>query len=447
MRNLINRVRLICTFTGWTIILGTACTRAPEADSSKSTPRFKLIPADTVYFNSFVDCNMAEAWVGDTFRIFPGKYGEDPLWGNAHDLKFADGLNADEAFSSRTNAFHEPSMPPNAPVGKPGLHGAVWFETVYQDTSDRTGKTLFAIYHNENYPSTLPWDAFTGSGYKDEKWPQGLKGPESPAAVCRIGIMKSVDGGRSWENKGIFIEDYQSRLILKPHNTSNTFAGGVGDPSAVACGDYLYLFFGEYSYPGMYEEGTWNDDKEWSGQCISVARISLGELNMPEGKAKRWDGKSFSVPYNQAGSPVASLQIPRNEGGGPASSPSGGFHWGPSVSWNTYLNSWVMLMGKVTGSSWAGSSIYISFNPNKDLGKGSNSQEWSKPQLLLDKPGYFLWYPSLQPMNTPGDIANKRTCLKLDQRARLFVKNIKPERSEYMSEYIIEFEQQQQAFK
>ena len=41
---------------------------------------------------------MAEAWIGDTFRIFPGKYGEDPLWGNARDLKFADGKNADEAF-------------------------------------------------------------------------------------------------------------------------------------------------------------------------------------------------------------------------------------------------------------------------------------------------------------------------------------------------------------
>jgi hypothetical protein len=42
-------------------------------------PKFKLIAADKIKFNSFVDCNMAEAWVGDTFRIFPGKYGEDPV--------------------------------------------------------------------------------------------------------------------------------------------------------------------------------------------------------------------------------------------------------------------------------------------------------------------------------------------------------------------------------
>lgn len=42
-------------------------------------PTFKLIPAPKVVFNSFVDCNMAEVWVEDTFRIFPGKYGEDSL--------------------------------------------------------------------------------------------------------------------------------------------------------------------------------------------------------------------------------------------------------------------------------------------------------------------------------------------------------------------------------
>jgi hypothetical protein len=412
------------------------------ADNQKnrgSSPGFSLIPSDTVYFNSFVDCNMAEAWVGDTFRIFPGKYGEDPLWGDARDLKYADGSNAYEAFSSDTSDFREPDLPANVPPGTNGLHGAIWFETVYQDSSDASGKTLYAIYHNENYPSTLPWDEATGTGYIDNKWPQGLKGPESPAAVCRIGVMKSIDGGRSWENKGIFIEDYQSRLILKPHNTSNTFAGGVGDPSAVRSGDYLYLFYGEYGYPGVYSEDKWSPEKEYKGQCISVARISLKDLDDPAGKARRWDGTGFNAPSDGIGSPVISLQEPFGEGGGPASSPAGGFHWGPSVSWNEYLGCWVMLMGYVTGPSWAGSSLYISFNPNKDLGDGSNSQGWSKPILLLDKPGYFLWYPSLQPLNSPEDIKKKYTSLRLGQRARLFVKYIKPDKSEYKSELIIEF--------
>lgn len=408
-----------------------------ESDTETLNPSFTLTTTDTLYFNSFVDCNMAEVWVGDTFRIFPGKYGEDPLWGYSRDLKYADGKNSWEAFSTPREKFKEPILPKNVPPGTEGLHGAMWFETVYQDSNDASGKTLYGIYHNENYPETLPFDG--KNGYINEKWPEGLTGPTSPAAVCRIGVAKSTDGGLSWENKGIFIEDYQSRMILKPHNTSKTFAGGVGDPSAVRSGDYLYLFYGEYGYPDVYEESSYNPDKEWSGQCVSVARIAISDLDNPQGKAKRWNGKEFSAAYDSIGAPVASLQIPKEEGGGPASSPTAAFHWGPSVSWNTYLNCWVMVMAKATGPSWAGSSVYISFNHNKDLGEGDHSQQWTEPQLLFDRPGYFLWYPSLQPLDTPEDITEKNTSLKLGKKARLFIKNIRPEKSEYLSYHVIEF--------
>ena len=412
------------------------CRQSSTSTESENTPTFRLTPTEKFTFNSFVDCNMAEAWIGDTLRIFPGKYGEDPVWGDALELKYANGLNADEVFLTPREKFVSPIMPPNTKPGTNGLHGAVWFETVYQDTTDTTGKTLFGIYHNENYPETLPYDDATGIGYKNINWPQGLRGPESAAAVCRIGVMKSLDGGKSWNNRGIFIEDLQPRMILLPHNKSKTFAGGVGDPSAVASGDYLYLFYGEYSYPVAYDSTTYNEDTEWSGQCISVARIKLNDLNHPEGKASRWNGNGFSAADNAAGSPIPSLQIPRAEGGG-AASIKGQYHWGPSVSWNYYLNCWVMLMGKVEDYSWRGSSIYISFNGNRDLGTGDNAIQWSKPQLLLTKPGRVLWYPALQPMNTPEDVANKNTCLKLGKKARLFVKD--SEANEYSSEYVIEF--------
>ncbi|MBK9150618.1 MAG: hypothetical protein IPM26_06275 [Saprospiraceae bacterium] len=435
------RLHYLIVLTLFTILFWSACKEEQEMPlfpEGWKIPTFTLTETDTFHFNNFVDCNMAEVWIADTFRIFPGKYGEDPLWGDAEDLKFADGRHADEAFSAPASAFTAPAMPKNAPVGTAGLHGAVWFETVYQYEGDPTGKTLYAIYHNENYPMTLPYDSITGEGYIDYRWPRGLTGPESPAAVCRIGVMKSTDGGRSWENKGLFLEDKQPRMILKPHNTSETFAGGVGDPSAVAVGDYLYLFYGEYGYPGVYDSVSYDRAKEWSGQCISVARIRISDLDNPQGKAKRWGGKAFDVAWDSVGVPVASLQIPISEGGGPASSPEGGFHWGPSVSWNTYLNCWVMLMGKVTGTSWKGSSLYISFNPHKDLGHANHSQAWTKPQLLVEKPGHILWYPSLQPMNTPEDIAQKYTCLRLGKKARLFFKYSNLGR--YMSTYTIEFE-------
>jgi hypothetical protein len=415
-------------------------TGTEKTEPSASSFRAKLIPAEKFLFNSFVDCNMAEAWIADTFRIFPGKYGEDPLWGYAHELKYADGRNAEETFMQPSSAFVEPAMPPNTPPGTAGLHGAVWFETVYQDRNDSSGKTLYAVYHNENYPATLPYDDRTGSGYIDKNWPQGLTGAATPAAVCRIGVMKSTNGGHSWTNRGLFIEDKQSRLIMKPHNTSVTFAGGVGDPSAVSSGDYLYLFYSEYGYPGIYDPSSYNARKEWSGQCISIARIALADLDDPEGKAMRWDGAEFSIPFDGIGQPIESIQIPIAAGGGPASSPTAQYHWGPSVSWNNYLNSWVMLMAKAEGPSWKGGSIYISFNPNKDLGKGLNSQQWTKPEKLVDRPGHILWYPSVQPMNTPEDVTNKYTCLNLGRRARLFFKDQFDGKSEYLSEYIIEFE-------
>jgi hypothetical protein len=417
-----------------------ACTPKPpqEEIGTPSLPRFTLIPTDTFPFNNFVDCNMAEAWIGDTLRIFPGKYGEDPVWGYATDLKFASGPNADVVFSTPAAEYIAPNLPKNAPIGQPGLHGAIWFETVYQDERDATGKTLYAIYHNENYPETLPYDPKTGEGYVDKNWPLGLTDRITPAAVPRIGVMKSSDGGWNWDNKGLLLEDQQSRMILNPHNSSKTFAGGVGDPSAVAVGDYVYLFYGEYGYPGTYDSATYDPAIEQSGQCISVARVKILDLDQPQGKAKRWDGKGFNAPWNEFGAPISTLQIPKEKGGGPASSGAGGFHWGPSVSWNTYLECWVMLMGHVEGPRWIGDKLYISFNPHRDLGEGNNSQAWSTPQILVQKPGHVLWYPSLQPLNTPEDIAAKHTSLKLGKRARLFFKY--SDLGRYFSEYIVEFE-------
>jgi hypothetical protein len=404
------------------------------------TPSFKLIPSEKFVFKSFVDCNMAEAWIGDTFRIFPGKYGEDPVWGYSNELEFASGKNADEVFLTPHDQFTDPIMPPNTPPGTPGLHGAVWFETVYQSQDDKSGKTLYAIYHNENYPETLPYDPKTGEGYIDTLWPEGLTGPQSVAAVCRIGVMKSVNGGHSWENKGLFIEDLQPRMILKPHNNSLTFAGGVGDPSAVASGEYLYLFYGEYGYPGVYDANNYDSVFEASGHCISVARLKIKDLDNPQGKAQRWDGKAFAAAYNGIGKPIASLQIGKEDKGGAASRAGGNFHWGPSVSWNEYLNCWVMMMGRVEGQKWVGDKVYISFNKNKDLGAADHSQQWSKPQLVLQKPGHVLWYPSLQPMNTEEDIKAKRTCLRLGKKARLFIKYMEADNHQYISEYIIDFE-------
>lgn len=426
----------------WTISLAVlfgACNVRDKRGNASGflAPKVKLIPAEPVVFNSFVDCNMATVWIKDTFRIFPGKYGEDPLWGEAHELRYASGTSAKEVFNRKPEEFTEPYLPENVQVGTDGLHGAVWFETLYKDTTDASEQTLYALYHNENYPETLPYDPVSRKGYKDIDWPQGLKGEKTKSAVCRIGIMKSVDGGKSWKDKGIILEDDQPRLILKPHNTGINFAGGNGDPSAVAVNGFLYIFYGEYGYPEVYDPSAYNPVTEWSGQCISVARIALSDLENPKGKARRWGGNSFNVKPDSTGRPVTSLQIPVDEGGGPASSDKAKYYWGPSVTWNVYLKCWVMLMAKAEGPSWKGNSIYISFNPYRDLGVADHSQQWSKPELLLSKPGHIIWYPSLQPYSDEGDCGN--SAFGFGQKARLFYKDIVGDISMYQSEYMIDF--------
>ena len=403
-------------------------------------PTFRLEPTDRTLFKSFVDCNMAAAWVGDRLRIFPGKYGEDPVWGEARELKYGEGAHADEVFQLETEDFIRPTLPPNAPPGQPGLHGAVWFETVYQDVTDVSGRTLYALYHNENYPSTLPYDPETGRGYRNEAWPPGLQGDSSIQAVCRIGIMKSTDGGDTWDDHGILLEDLDDRMIRLPVNRNNTFPGGVGDPSCVASGEHLYVFFGEYGYPQSWDAASHDPAREASGQCISVARVPLSELDHPTGAARRWDGEGFHAPYDGVGKPIAALQIPATDGGGPVSSGQDSFHWGPSVSWNEHLECWVMVMGRVDAPFWVGSRLYISFNPHRDLGQGANSQDWTPPQLLLDRPGHILWYPSLQPLATSEDIEARRTCLRLGKTARLFFKDMSGDTHIYISDFLVHFD-------
>ena len=100
-----------------------------------------------------------------------------------------------------------------------------------------------------------------------------------------------------------------------------------------------------------------------------------------------------------------------------------------------------MLMAKAEGPSWQGNSIYISFNRHADLGPADNSQDWSKPALLLKKKGHTLWYPSLQPLNTQQDKKSKYSSLRLGQKSRLFYKDIIPGRGDYISEFMVDFGQ------
>jgi len=318
--------------------------------------------------------------------------------------------------------------------------GAVWFETVYQHPEDASGRTLSALYHNENYPETLRYDPATGEGLSDRDWPPGLQGDASIQAVPRIGIMRSNDGGDSWRNHGILLEDRDDRMIRLPINRNYCFPGGVGDPSAVAHGEYLYVFYGEYAYPSSWSADSWSPEVEAAAQCVSVARVPLNALDAPTGAARRWDGNAFAAAWNAAGEPIASLRIEAEDGGGPVSQGDQRYYWGPSVSWNEDLNVWVMLLGRVDGPFWVGDSLFLSINPHADLGAGENAQQWSTPVRIVHRPGHTLWYPSLQPLDSTEDLAGKRTSVRLGRRARLWFKDMRGDAHIYLSDFEIELD-------
>ncbi len=70
-------------------------------------------------------------------------------------------------------------------------------------------------------------------------------------------------------------------------------------------------------------------------------------------------------------------------------------YWGPAVHWNTYLESWVMLLNRsCCTAGFPQEGIYAAFNP--DL---ANPNAWSRPRRIPRNAG---WYPQI--MGTgPGE--------------------------------------------
>ena len=57
----------------------------------------------------------------------------------------------------------------------------------------------------------------------------------------------------------------------------------------------------------------------------------------------------------------------------------------------------------------------------------------------MRRPGYTLWYPSLQPLGTEHDVDRRYTTTLLGAKARLWFKQIGQGTDAYVSEYEIEF--------
>lgn len=247
--------------------------------------------------------------------------------------------------------------------------GARWIEATHRAQDGR----LYMWYHNE---PPLPG------------------GKTSP----RIGAMVSMDNGLNWRDLGIVSE--------APGGSNNDvsankyFVGGNGDFTVIADREsrYLYLYVSTYN-------------KDIAEQGVAVGRMRYEDLDTPVGRVFKWHKGQWAEPG--LGGHVTPIFDVRTDW----HNPDADAFWGPSIHWNTHLETWVMLLNRAKDKDWSQEGIYVSFNP--DVG---NPAGWTTPARILDAGELekSKWYPQVV-----GTDAGKQETDKIAGRtARLFVAGV-----------------------
>jgi hypothetical protein len=249
-------------------------------------------------------------------------------------------------------------------------HFPFWIESMWQDPDG----PILAWYHHE--PETMCSPALTS--------------PE-------IGALVSIDGGKTFVDLGIVlaagdVPDCSSR--------NGFFASGHGDFSVILDREsrYFYFFFGNYG--GAPEH-----------QGIAVARLAYENRFYPAGNVWKFrDGDWYEPGIGGQVTPVFQAKVSWQA----ANTDS---FWGPSVHFNTALNSYVMLLNRACcAPRWPQEGVY--FAENIDL---ANPLAWTTPERILSardinhSPGYYVQVIGLGPGET-DTLAG--------EAARLFVKGI-----------------------
>jgi hypothetical protein len=267
------------------------------------------------------------------------------------------------------------------PAVTPAEHFPMWIESVWLDADG----TLYAWYHHEPERVCVS---------------QKLTAP-------KIGALVSYDGGQSFLDLGIVLSTGEA---INCNSENGFFGGGHGDFSVIPDreGEYFYFLFGNYSGP-LHRQG------------VSIARMAFEDRANPLGMVKKFYLGAWSEPgLGGLTTPV----FPATVGWERSNADS---FWGPSIHWNTYLESYVIVMNRACcKSGWPQDGIY--FSANEDL---SDPGGWSRPAKILDDgeigfaPGY---YPQVVGMG-PGEsdsLAGKV--------ARLYVKGISHWEVEFFKE-------------
>lgn len=317
----------------------------------RPTSTFKLPPVIDGPLS--YDCNNPLVWDGDTLYYFTSH--QHPYRSVGKSLETLNRYTRRVLFDTLDN---------------PAVVGGRWAEAVYRACSGR----LYMWYHNE------PKNLF----------------PEHANAYLtapRIGQMVSDDNGLHWHDQGIILEAPAASFDTETINLY--FGGGYGDFSVIADPDETYL----YAFISTYH-------RDVASQGVAIARMATADLENPAGRFRFWDGADWSeTPPDGRITPVFPADASWHR-------PGTRTFWGPSVHWNSYLRTYVVVMNKSINPSFGQDGIYITTNPRLDDPAG-----WSKPVKLLDT---REWYPQIIGTNAQA----KETDRLAGGVARLFVRGI-----------------------
>ncbi|HJT86792.1 MAG TPA: hypothetical protein VJ732_03025 [Bryobacteraceae bacterium] len=217
-----------------------------------------------------------------------------------------------------------------------------WIEAVWVDSNG----IIFAWYHQEQ--------------------PSGC--PGRSLAVPHIGEAISYDGGNSFQDMGTIIS---SPVAPDCQSQNGYFAGGNGDVSVIRDqnSEYFYFLFTNYAGPKSH-------------QGIALARMPFASRYNPVGAVQKYFQGDFTEPgENGRVTAIFPAKVRWEQ-------PNADSFWGPSIHWNTYLNSYVMLLNhSCCTPGFPQEGIYVTFGA--DL---SNPASWTAPVKLMDNSG---WYPQV----------------------------------------------------
>jgi hypothetical protein len=334
-----------------------AATAVSSASSTAGEPYASLVPGPTLTFPNTADSNSPAIW-----EMVDGEWRLSMLNSVAGTSQLSQGRSVVRLAAQGPVAFASAAP-----------HGGFWFESVIRDT-----EAWYGFYHNERDGVVC-----AGSG---KVWP-------------RIGAARSDDHGRSWTDLGPILETPAETTRCTTNN--HYFVGGVGDFSAVLDPDRLFV----YLYYTQYVEATGRTG-------VSVARLAWADRDAPAGRVDVFAEGVWQPPANvqtgiegefePAPADDAPPQVPAliDHWRYPLASPimlagdrwdngnSGvNVFWGPSIHWNTSIDSYVMLLNQATSNEWKQGGVYVSFNPRIDDPGG-----WTVPERLFQG---GIWYPQV----------------------------------------------------